>query len=93
MENMNTQFQAFESVLKDLESDLGREYVILALKKISDQQMLFIDFSSFPLQNEPILLVLDTCVREIEEFLFESHLAVDSSVRLKELISGFLGKV
>ncbi len=93
MDITHTQFNAFVDVLDDLESDVGPEYVILALKKISDQQLLFLDFSEFTLLKEPVLKVLDTCVREIESFLFESSRAVDSTDQLKDLIPRYLAKI
>ena len=82
----------FKYLLDDIGVDVGTDYLLLALKKINDQQMLFINFSKFKLLDDPVIKVLDTIVREIEMFLFESEHAVKSQESISILINDYLSK-
>jgi len=80
----------FDEFLKELTSDLDKEHILLALKKINEQQMMFIDFSSLNLISYPNLNVLHMAIREIEEFLFERD--PQPLGHVKSLIQAFLSK-
>lgn len=63
--------QDFSLLLRELADKYGEEYVWLALKKISDQQLWFIEMSYRLTDFSPILTVYEIVYSEASNFLFD----------------------
>ncbi|MBN1878907.1 hypothetical protein JW823_02255 [bacterium] len=65
-------------------------YALLALKRISDQQMTYISFSEYSLIDEPVLKLYEIIVQELEEVIFNTHFGISSHEELKMIIEWVL---
>ncbi len=89
----NTELKTrLDHVLNELIRDYSEEYVLLALKQISDQQLTFISFSHFRLLNEPILKLYENIVREIETVIFDGSYGIESPEDISNVIRWSLQK-
>jgi len=77
-------------LIDDLSEEYSIGYVVMALKQISDQQLLHISFKDHPIQNDPILKVYDLMVEEIEAILFKPPNGISSNLELKQCIEQVL---
>ncbi len=60
------------AVLIELETEFGLDYIVYAIKKIIDRQMLFIELPPVSDGFFPILKVLDLILTELEHELYRS---------------------
>ncbi|MBN1296874.1 hypothetical protein JXA80_08825 [bacterium] len=90
---MNTLYQNAHACVMDLAQSIGIGYVILALKQISDQQLLHIPFRHLNLLDDPILKMYDSVVREIEEILFDPDTGIHSESELRLILLRLLETV
>lgn len=60
----------FNLQVKKLFEEFGRDYLLFALRKISERQMLFLSIPHTNADFQPILKVLDIIINELESELF-----------------------
>lgn len=80
------------SLIEGLITEYSKDYVLLALKQISDRQLTYISFADYRLLNEPILKLLELIIIELETVLFDSDIGIESHDQLVEVIQGLLLK-
>jgi hypothetical protein len=77
----------YRKLLIDLHSDVGDDYIVYALKKMVDQQMLFMTPPRWNADFQPVLKVLSQVIEEMEAVLFDPDEGVQNNEELKQLIS------
>jgi len=70
---MTESCRQFMDLVIELENEFGTDYLIYAIKKINDRQMLFIELPPVSDCFYPILKVLDIISTELENKLFHSQ--------------------
>ena len=76
-----------DRLMRSLKTDCSNEYILLAVKLISDRQMAFVSFNGLRLQNDPILKLLYLIVEEIENLVFHPDFGIESNEELKAVIT------
>ena len=90
---MQEQIKPLCALIDELEAEYGKDYILRALKIMSNRQMLFLDIPEPPSEFLPILKVLEIVINEIEEAFYkilEENIEADSEEIFKELVKRYL---
>ncbi|MBN1355910.1 hypothetical protein JXA40_06515 [bacterium] len=74
----------------ELSEEYGRSYVMFALKKIRDRQLLELDIPVDWRGFDPILKVSDAVLKELESTLFESNDGISDISQIREIIADLI---
>lgn len=80
------------SLIEELVTEYSKDYVLLALKQISDRQLTYISFADYHLLNEPILKLLELIITELDTVIFDPDTGIESHDQLVKVIQEVLLK-
>lgn len=93
MKHLNTGLETYlETLVSNLIDEYSEPYVLFALKKISDRQLLFVSFDGYSFPDDPVLKMLELVNQDLEAALFDSEWRILDKDDLKSVVQWLLDR-